>query len=148
MIVKVEGVHLPGRQCDGYADVAVGVQRRGDVVEIQPADATAVSWTFEIATLPAADGGLDVRGPFVHGRPGNRFIYLSWGEQGAGGRFTMFRRAKLMFDAVPPETLAAAAVPGCSLVARLGLTDACGMPLCAAVRPPAVTWSAVPATRS
>ncbi|MDH6707368.1 hypothetical protein P3T27_004105 [Kitasatospora sp. MAA19] len=28
------------------------------------------------------------------------------------------------------------------LVARLGLTDAKGHPLCAAVRPPVVTWAA------
>ena len=54
----------------------------------------------------------------------------------------MFRRAKLMLDAVPPDVLRAAERSG-SLVARLGLTDAKGGPLCAAVRPPVVTWSAI-----
>lgn len=35
-----------------------------------------------------------------------------------------------------------AAVDSGLLVARLGLTDRCGQPLCAAVRPPLVNWSA------
>lgn len=53
----------------------------------------------------------------------------------------MFRRAKLMLDGVDPATLRAAARSG-TLLGRLGLTDVRGGPLCAAVRPPLVTWSA------
>ena len=52
----------------------------------------------------------------------------------------MFRRSKLMLDAVPDDVLARAAAAG-TLVGRLGLTDAKGQPLCAAVRPPAIEWS-------
>ena len=143
MIVKIEGKDLPGAQCGRYGDVAVGVQRRAEVVEIHPADAAAVSWSFEVTTIPAADGsGLDVRGPFVHGRPGDRFLYLSWGEHPADGSFAMFRRAKLMLDAVPPERLpsppsqAARWSPG----SVSPTAEACRC--AAAVRPPVVTWSA------
>jgi hypothetical protein len=53
----------------------------------------------------------------------------------------MFRRAKLFFDAIGPDVLAAAVERGL-LPAGLGLTDAYGRPLCAAVRPPLVEWSA------
>ena len=53
----------------------------------------------------------------------------------------MFRRAKLVLDAVDPRVLDAAARTG-RLTARLGLSDAHGRPLCAAVRPPRVEWSA------
>jgi hypothetical protein len=59
----------------------------------------------------------------------------------ADGGFAKFRRAKLFLDGVDPET-AAAAVESGFLVARLGLTDAKGNPLCAGVRPPLVAWSA------
>jgi uncharacterized protein DUF5990 len=52
----------------------------------------------------------------------------------------MFRRAKLMLADVPGDVLAKAATKGV-LVGRLGLTDAKGQPLCAAVRPPAIEWS-------
>ncbi|WP_442817519.1 DUF5990 family protein [Streptomyces sp. NBC_01296] len=46
-----------------------------------------------------------------------------------------------MLDAVGPDTTAAALRCG-RLLARLRLTDACGRPLCARVRPPLVEWSA------
>jgi uncharacterized protein DUF5990 len=86
--------------------------------------------------VPDRTGATDVRGPFVHGRPGARFLYLSWDGAGADGTRAMFRRAKLMLD---PAVLAEAS--GATLVADVNLTMADGTPLCAAVRPPAVAWS-------
>ena len=59
------------------------------------------------------------------------------------GAFTMFRRAKLWLDAIDPATLDAARQYG-SLIARLELTDTKGHPLCAAVRPPLIRWTAAP----
>jgi hypothetical protein len=53
----------------------------------------------------------------------------------------MFRRAKLHLADVDPATLARAAAGEGPLVARLGLTDGGGLPLCARVRPPVVTWT-------
>ncbi len=93
------------------------------------------------ATATRAPDGLDITGAHVQGRPGGRFIYLTWGTVDDAGAFTMFRRAKLMFDAVGPAALDAASQSG-RLTARLGLTDARGGPLCAAVRPPLIAWSA------
>jgi hypothetical protein len=87
---------------------------------------------------------MDVTGPYIQGRRGGRFIYLSWGTVDDAGAFTLFRRAKLMLDAVEPATLDAARRYG-RLIARLNLTDAKGHPLCAAVRPPLISWSASPA---
>jgi hypothetical protein len=57
----------------------------------------------------------------------------------------MFRRAKLMLGAVDAGVLADAAAPGHRLVATLALTGGDGGPLCAAVRPPRVSWTAAPA---
>lgn len=85
--------------------------------------------------------GLDIKGPYIHGRPGGRFIYLSWGTVDDTGAFTMFRRAKLQLDAVDPATLDAARRYG-RLIARLKLTDTNGHPLSAAVRPPLISWRA------
>ncbi|GAA2628296.1 hypothetical protein GCM10010307_18070 [Streptomyces vastus] len=82
-----------------------------------------------------------MKGPYVQGRPGGRFVYLSWGTVDGSGNFTMFRRAKLMLDAVPAKVLDAAERTGL-LVGRLGLTDARGMTLCARVVPPAIIWTA------
>jgi hypothetical protein len=134
--IEIRGEALPGRACAGHVDVVVGVQRGREVVDVQPADADRVVWAFDVADVVDRTGAPDVRGPFVHGRPGARFLYLSWGGVGADGSRAMFRRAKLMLD---PAMLAAAA--GATLVAELGLTMADGTPVCAAVRPPAVVWS-------
>jgi Family of unknown function (DUF5990) len=49
-----------------------------------------------------------------------------------------------MLDGVPPTVLDEAGKSGL-LVGRLGLTDPKGNPTCAAVRPPAIPWSAGPA---
>ena len=85
--------------------------------------------------------GIDIRGPYIQGPPGARFIYLSWGTVDDRGTFTLFRRAKLWLDGVPGEVIDDAFELG-ALVGRLGLTDGKGNPLCAAVRPPLIAWSA------
>jgi len=136
MRIEICGHSLPGRTCAGQDEVAVGVQRGREVVDVHPADADRVVWAFDVTEVPDRTGATDVRGPFVHGRPGARFLYLAWDGAGAGGTRAMFRRAKLMLD---PAVLAEAS--GATLVADLNLTMADGTPLCAAVRPPAVAWS-------
>lgn len=139
MRIEVRGHDLPGSSCAGYASVAVGVQRGREVVDARPADADEVVWTVDVAEVHDSAGAPDVRGPFVHGRPGARFLYLSWDGVGADGRRAMFRRAKLLLD---PALLARAA--GATLVADVHLTMADGTPLCAAARSPAVTWAVRP----
>ncbi|MGR4880183.1 DUF5990 family protein [Streptomyces sp. LARHCF249] len=156
MRIRIEAVDLPGLTCPpehpgrpvdgdepGYRNVHVAVQRRdrpAELLEPQPGDAARATWTLE-CTAVASVTGIDVKGPYVQGRPGSRFVYLSWGTVDGSGAFTMFRRAKLMLDAVPLQVLDAAAHAGL-LVGRLGLTDACGEPLCARVVPPRIAWAA------
>jgi hypothetical protein len=142
--IRIEGTDLPGRRGGSEADalrlgnVHVGVQRKAEVVDRVPADAPDAAWDLEVASREV-DGLLDVGGPWVHGRPGARFLYLSWGAV-EGDRFAMFRRAKLLFGDVPTAVLRAAHDGEGTLVARLGLTDPDGGPRCARVRPPDVRW--------
>ncbi|MCA2216397.1 DUF5990 family protein [Jidongwangia harbinensis] len=145
MHIRIEGTDLPGGRGGAEADrlrrdhVHVGVQRRAEVVDRVPADAPSAVWRLEV-TSREIDGLLDVGGPWVHGRPGARFLYLSWGAVSDGG-FAMFRRAKLLFGDVPTGLLRAAHDGEAVLVGRLGLTDVDGGPRCARVRPPDITWS-------
>ncbi|GAA3766299.1 DUF5990 family protein [Streptomyces chiangmaiensis] len=154
MRIRIDADHLPGLTCPPgvpagggpvYRNIHVAVQRRDrrtELLDPQPGDASSATWSLECTTTASATG-TDVRGPYVQGRPGERFIYLSWGTVDEVGAFTMFRRAKLMLDAIPAEILDAAARGGL-LVGRLGLTDAFGGPLCARVVPPRITWTAQP----
>jgi hypothetical protein len=147
MEVQIIGVTLPGRTCADprpggltYENVHVGVQRRQEVVDMVPGDASTASWRLTVDPV-LGDGALDFRGPFVQGRRGDRFLYLSWGSVDARGRFEMFRRAKLMLDAVSPDLVRAAEQPEHRLVGTVGLTHDDGMPRCAAVRPPEISWT-------
>jgi hypothetical protein len=144
--IRIEGSDLPGRRGGSEADalrrnnVHLGVQRRAEVVDWCAADAESAMWEFEVDSREI-DGLLDVGGPYVHGRPGARFLYLSWGAV-HGAEFAMFKRIKLMFGDVPTEVLRAAHDGNAVLVGRLGLTDSKGGPRAARVRPPDVVWDA------
>lgn len=126
--MRIEGFDMPG------GNVHVGVQRGREVVDLHPGDAAGGEWSFEVRVKPV-DGGLDFGGPYVHGKRGDRFVYLSWGVV-EGGTFRMFRRAKLHFADAPADVLATGAV-----TCRVRMTDACGNPRCARVRPPDATWT-------
>ncbi|AGL18359.1 DUF5990 family protein [Actinoplanes sp. N902-109] len=145
MRIRIVGSDLPGRRPGAEADtlrrgnVHVGVQRKQEVVGRFPADADAAVWEFEV-TGREVDELLDVGGPFVHGRPGARFLYLSWGTVDEAG-FTMFRRVKLMFGDVPTAVLRAAYEGAGTLVGQLGLTGPDGGPRGARVQPPDIGWA-------
>jgi hypothetical protein len=148
--IRIEAVDLPGRSCgpspefpDGHHNIHVGVQRRArrdELLGLTAGDAPSASWTLE-ATATPADAGTDLKGPYIQGPPGGRFIYLSWVVVGDDETAILFRRAKLWLTAVPADILAAAVAQG-QLTGRLGLTNGKGWPLCAAVRPPVIEWSA------
>ncbi|MGY0500253.1 DUF5990 family protein [Nocardia sp. FBN12] len=145
MLIRIVGTQLPGSSCRPagneatYSNIHVGVQRKNrpqELLDPQRGDADTVAWTVECTVVDA-----DIRGAYIQGRPGERFVYLSWVTVDDGGTLTMFRRAKLMLADVPAETLAAATESGV-LEARLGLTDATGNPLCARVKPAMISWTA------
>lgn len=150
MQIRIEGSDFPGNSCgpspdapDGYHNVHVGVQRRNrrdELLDLVPGDAPSATWTFD-CTAVRSPTGVDVRGPYVQGPPGGRFIYLSWGTVDDNNGFRLFRRAKLWFDSIPSEVMDTALETGL-LVGRLGLTDARGNSQCADVRPPVIEWSA------
>jgi hypothetical protein len=154
MQIRIEGTNLPGRSCGpsrdvpgGYHNIHVGVQRRAkpsELLGLTPGDAPAATWTIEcqLGTEADTDGRIaDVRGPYIQGPPGGRFIYLNWVTVDDGGNLSLFRRAKLWIDGVPPAVLDEAARTGL-LIGRLGLTDDKGNPTCTAGRPPTIEWSA------
>ena len=154
MQIRIEASNFPGRSCGpspdvpgGYHNIHVGVQRRNrrdELLGLVSGDAASAAWTLDCTAAPTPTN-VDLKGPYVQGPPGGRFIYLSWGTVDDAGGFTLFRRAKLWLDAVPPTVIDRAQHLGL-LVGRLGLTDGKGNPLCAAVRPPSIEWSAAAAT--
>jgi hypothetical protein len=137
--MRIEGRDLPPSHDLRLRNVHIGVQRKTEVIDRFPTTAHEATWEFDV-TVREVDDLLDVGGPFVHGRPGARFLYLSWGNVD-GGKFDMFRRAKLMFGDIPTAVLRDAYEQGGLLVGELGLTDEHGDPKCARVRPPDIVWT-------
>ncbi|MFI5803090.1 DUF5990 family protein [Streptomyces sp. NPDC051561] len=135
--VRLIGDDLPGLTCEEFRDVHVAVQRGREPDRPVPGDAVGAQWDFTVEVVTGRDGKPDFTGPYVQGRPGARFLYLTWGELPEGGEFEMFRRAKIYFADLPAGLLARGTAVG-----RLGLTDGQGKPLCAAVRPPRIAWDA------
>jgi Family of unknown function (DUF5990) len=150
MRIRIEGFDLPGNSCGpsanspgGHHNIHVGLQRRNkrdELLGLAPADASSACWTIDCEVRSGA-AGADIRGQYIQGPPGARFIYLNWGTVDQAGTFTMFRRAKVYLDGVPPAVLDEADRTG-MLIGRLGLTDSKGNPTCASVRPPLIEWSA------
>jgi hypothetical protein len=145
MRVTISGHNLPGRRFSAagrdYDNVHVGVQERRDPVGLVPGDAASATWDVDIRLDVASDGALDFKGPAVHGKRGERFVYLTWGDVGKDGSFEMFRRAKLMLDRVDPDLVRSAERNGKPLIATVDLTDGRGCLRCARVDPPALRWS-------
>ena len=135
MRIRIVGTELPGRKHDDYSNVHLGLQVRNEVIDRVPADAERAVFEMDV-NLVEAPGGIDFRGPCIHGKRGERFLYLSWGNVAADGTWQMFRRAKLQLDAIDAGLLSAPVVVG-----ALALTDKCGAPRCASVRPPLIAWS-------
>lgn len=142
VLVIVRGHDLPGRRfphgmTGTYDDVHVALQVRADPTGLVPGDAADAEWRTDVAVVQR-DEGRDFSGPAVHGKRGERFLYLTWGTV-SGDTFTMFRRAKLMLSGAPEDV-----GDDRALVATVSLTDEKGLPRCARVREPDIMWSVEP----
>jgi hypothetical protein len=121
--------------------VYVGIQKGNQVIALVPGDAPRVVFDFPVDVMSSSREGLDFRGPFVHGDRGKRFLYLSWGEVGENGRFSMFRRAKLPLSAIDAKHMVRS-LSSTSLVVEgtLNLTDDKEGPICGTAVARVLDW--------
>lgn len=133
--VRVRAVDPPFAS---HHTVSFGLQVGRDVVEPVPAISTT---TFDATFDVVHDAGAppDFRGHHVHGRKGDRFLYLSWGVPDGTEPFVMFARAKIELAGIPTDVLDDVIEHGGVLVAELRATNQRGQPATGSVRP--VDWS-------
>jgi hypothetical protein len=172
LTVVIEGFDLPGLTCGPEPGGPVhhnihvalggpGTGRRGPAepggdrpalvmpgspglaFEPVPGDAPSAHWEVTV-TVRRDQDGFDFSGPFVRGDRTDRHLGLAWGDVPGDGTLRVFRGAKFRLADVDPGLIEEAMRPGRRLLARVRLTDARGNPVCARVRPPAITWSAGP----
>ena len=137
--LRIVGRRLPGSSWSGRHGIHVGVQKGGEVVGLVTGDAADAVFDIDLEVVEA-DGVPDFRGPYVQGRRGERFVYLSWGEVDDEGTFAMFRRLKLHLAPLVEQSTPERVLTAKRFQAVLELTDTRGRPLAASVRPPWVTW--------
>lgn len=124
---------------DAGHGVLFGLQSKRGVDDPVPATASTDFHT-KIDVRTTADG-VDFAGEHVHGRRGDRFIYLSWGLPDQTEPFVMFARAKIKLARIPPDLLEHAREHGQALRAELQATNAKGEPASGTINPLAVRWS-------
>ena len=92
-------------QAPAGSDVVFGLQdRSGDVIGGVPGPSDRM--TFEAHVRVATGGGMvNFLGPFTHGPPASRHLYLSQGRTGAEG---WVKRIKLPLASITSEMIAAA----------------------------------------
>jgi hypothetical protein len=140
MQLEIRGHRLPGRSWPGQGgtdNLQIGIQLKAEPAELVPADAPEAIWRTEIEVIER-DGEADFRGPAIHGKRGERFVYLVWVGVDSDGSPTRLGRAKLMLA----DVVAAGAGADDVVVARVDLTDSAGRPRCARLREPAVSVQA------
>jgi hypothetical protein len=137
--LRIVGRRLPGSSWSGRTGIHVGVQKGTEVVGLVTGDAADAVFDIDLEVVDT-DGVPDFRGPYVQGRRGERFVYLSWGEVDDQGTFAMFRRLKLHLAPLVEQSTPERVLTAKKIQAVLELTDTRGRPLAASVRPPWVTW--------
>ena len=138
--VRVEAVDPPFGSEHG---VRFGLQT-GSVVDDHVRATSTAAFNTEIEIV-GGEAGRDFRGRHVHGRKGDRFLYLSWGAPDASEPFVMFTRAKIKLGDVPTELLDEVTTRDGVLVCGLQATNDRGLPVSGSIRPPAVGWRVEPA---
>lgn len=128
--------NLPGTEFDGKTEARLGIQQGNNVIEDVPADSENVVFTISLRViLNAQTEQFDLRGPFVQGKAGERFVYLVWGQRD-GANWTTLRRAKFYLRCINSERLIPALDSGQPISVRLNMTDAKGKPLTASIHEP------------
>lgn len=138
--IEMVGQGLSDRQ----GGLHLGMQHGSEVVEPVPAMAGTVTFALSVDVIAAEDGGaFDLRGPYVHGKCGDRFLYLSWGDLDRDGAFGMAMRTKIKLQSIPPDLITRALKSDSTLRRTLSLVDVAGNPVSGTIPPERIHWSIV-----
>lgn len=135
--IRIFGHDMPASWCAAHGVPQLGISRRKEVIDVVSTQEDSAEFELSVDVIDGPDG-LDFRGAYVHGRKGERFLYLNWGQAGADG-WTGVRRVKLQLLTID-RSLVEAALGGSVLTADLSLSDDRGAPATASVRSPLLRW--------
>jgi len=124
--LKIECVDLPPHDWGGHSEIWLGIQCGKEVVqEVKLPIESAVFKADLRVTEDSAGTNPNFLGPYAHGTPQDRFVYLCWGRP-YGGHWVGFRRVKLRLSRLNWDSLETN-----RLHIRVHCTDDKGGPVCA-----------------
>lgn len=137
--LKIRCRKLPGVQVGERNAARLGIQKRGEVIGDVAADAEEALFVAPIRVEFTDAGTADFHGPFVHGTPRERFVYLCWGERN-GEQWEGFGRAKLQLLPIPQALLLRASDNSATLEVTIDMTDDQGKPVFATIKEKQLHW--------
>jgi hypothetical protein len=117
-----------------YEGIAVGIQRGQEILpSVLGRDGRPAVFAEVRVRMDTKTGAPNFLGPYVHGTPRDRFLYLSWTHADGDAR-AMFRRMKVPLGGITTATLEALVLsPGTVLTATVPTFARDGGPACATV---------------
>ena len=132
--------NFPKNRFDGSNDIYVGVQQKKEVVMDTSIASETKDFIIPIQVKPNKEGQPNFSGEFVHGKVGDRFVYLVWynknGIEKAG-----FRRAKIKLAPITWKQIERSIQEDEPINAKVNLTDHKGGPVCATLKPTNLEWA-------
>ena len=127
--------NLPGSTIDGNPHCMLALQKGTEAVQQTPADNPTAFFELEVEfVLDTVSGKIDYKGPYVHGKLRDRFVYFCWGFESIHGWQTV-RRAKFYLDSITPMQWNAAMQMFEPVRVRFNMTGPKDQPLTASIKP-------------
>lgn len=98
--LRIDVGPMPALWCTDPAALSLGLQSGRDDIVRGTALEGGVRFDVSVGVKQGRDGDPDFTGPLVHGRRGERFLYLSWGHVTSDNEHDMFRRLKIYLSPV------------------------------------------------
>lgn len=98
--LRIDVGPMPAVWCTDPAALSLGLQSGRDDIVRGTALEDGIRFEVSVGVKQGRAGDPDFAGPLVYGRPGGRFLCLSWGHVTADSEHDMFRRLKLYLSPV------------------------------------------------
>ncbi|WP_309399254.1 DUF5990 family protein [Cerasicoccus maritimus] len=144
--ITIKGYNLPGERFedphkgDVKEPVYVGIQKGKETIDLKSAGLDEVEFECELKPSETKDGRLHFLGPYVHGKAGDRFLYLGWfiGNEDIAGK--RFRRTKIKLNHLSRNDIDTAIKKSKPLIVEIDLTGDDGGPLCGSMTEGNMLW--------
>ncbi|MBN1582987.1 MAG: hypothetical protein JXA89_19920 [Anaerolineae bacterium] len=137
---EFECVDMPGDVFGEWHHVRLGIQEGKIVVDDVPGSVPSAVFRFVLRVKAGPKNGApNLLGPHAQGKPGQRFVYLCWGER-RDNVWHGFRRAKVQLGHLSWDDIQCAVESGQPIRARISMTGTRGEPVAATVKPEQIEW--------